>query len=95
MRTQPCNCPAGTFRGTNMITPEIIEYRVGNLHARTVYIEISKERPPYFSRTVGRDQDGGPLYGVTFNHADGSKPDPDPSTCFHSMREVTEFLDNL
>lgn len=84
--------PFGIFQGTNVMTQEFVEYRRGTLGGRTVYIEISRETPPYWSQTVEHNPVGGPLYGLTFRWANGGRLDPDPSTCVRSAEEVETYL---
>lgn len=89
MRTEPLRW-SGAFRGVNMLTPEIVEYRRGVLRGATVHVEISRETYPFMSRRIGGDPDGGPAYGITIKSPDGLDLDPDPSTCVTDVRDFAQ-----
>lgn len=84
-----------TFRGVNFITQDVVGYFRGHLKGRTVHVELSKENPPYWSQTVGKDPNGGPLWGVTVKRPDGERLDPDPSFCAESREEALARLEEL
>lgn len=87
-----CKRPEGVFRGVNIMTPELEGFAKATVAGSVVYVEISRERYPYFSQTVGRNPNGGPAIGLTFKRPDGRKMDPDPSRCVHSPEEVADVL---
>lgn len=70
---------AHAFRGlgTNFMTPNIIEYG----WAGDLAYELASEFPgAIWEDIVEKEQNPQPHYGVTFRNADGSMPDPNPST---------------
>jgi hypothetical protein len=92
MKTTVCVPPRGTFKGANFVTPALIEYRQGTYDGKPVFIEISKENPPYFP---GRSA---PMYGVTFRRPGGGelwRESHDPSTSCESYEEALSYLESL
>lgn len=84
--------PPGLFKGNNFMTPHPVAYFKGLYAGRTVYVEVSKEGPPYWEDTVERKPNPRPLVGITYRRADGCRLDPDPSTCVHGLDEAAELL---
>lgn len=80
-----CHPPLGVFRGHNLMTPEFVGYYLTTHNGRTAYVELSR----------GRGLAGGDLYGVTVRKADGGRFDPDPSTCYHSIRAAHRAIEEL
>lgn len=78
--------PSGVFRGSNCVTPEILEYRKGNLRGYRVYIEISKGIGPIT---------GEQIFGVTIRRVDGQMLDPDPGHCMYSLAMAHHYIEEL
>jgi hypothetical protein len=96
MKTEPIRHSAFDSTGVNFMTPEIIYRRAGTLASgRRVHIELAQERPPYFSRVVGGEREGGPIYGVTIRRPTGERLDPDPSRCLCSREEADAYIKSL
>lgn len=75
--------PPGTFKGENIMTPNVIEYHQTTIDHKTVYVEVSHGRGIT-----------GKIYGVTFRHAGGGRLDPDPSQLVHSYEEALLIIGN-
>ena len=87
MRTEPVEAwPRGNpFKGRNIMTPDVTEFRKGTYEGRIVYIEIAR----------GTGMSNQPIFGVTIREADGTELRPDPSKLCQSMSEVREYLESL
>lgn len=94
--SKPCPPSSRAFRGVNFITPSVVSRISGKLASgETAHVELSKENPPYWSRTVGGDPNGGPIYGVTVKHPDGRDFEPDLSQSFSSEEDARAYIASL
>jgi hypothetical protein len=93
---KPCPPSSRAFRGVNFITPNIVSRIAGRLASgETAHVELAKENPPYWSQTVERNPNGGPMFGVTVKHPDGRNFDPDLSQSFSSEADARAYIASL
>lgn len=73
--------PAGVFRGTNIMTPNVLDY----FRVTSGYVELSE----------GRGINHEPIFGVTVRTPSGARLDPDPSQMFWSYKAAIEYIREL